>query len=109
MLCYVAVFVTQLMTMSDFRPKVATTARLARLEIATDRMDQYAEEFAQILEFVGQLESVDTDGVEPMAHPLDLVQRLRADEVQPLASTSAYTELAPESEDNLYLVPRVVE
>ena len=52
---------------------------------------------------------MDTDGVRPLAHPLDTAARLRPDEVTEVVDRDLYQAGAPETEDGLYLVPRVVE
>ena len=56
-----------------------------------------------------QMQSVDTTGVVPVSNPLDANQRLRADEVTEPDQHELYQSIAPETEDGLYLVPRVVE
>jgi len=55
------------------------------------------------------MQSVDTEVVEPLAHPLDLVQRLRADAITEGNQRDKLQKLAPASEDGLYLVPKVLE
>ena len=55
------------------------------------------------------MQSVDTEGVEPLAHPLDLEQRLRADEITEENQRDRLQKLAPASEEGLYLVPKVLE
>jgi len=62
-----------------------------------------------ILAFVEQLNSVDTTGVEPLAHPLDATQRLRPDEVTETNNRENFQKVAPETESGLYLVPQVIE
>jgi aspartyl-tRNA(Asn)/glutamyl-tRNA(Gln) amidotransferase subunit C len=52
---------------------------------------------------------VNTDGIEPMAHAVDVVQRLRADAVTEADRRDAYQAIAPETEAGLYLVPKVIE
>ncbi|MEE3214369.1 MAG: Asp-tRNA(Asn)/Glu-tRNA(Gln) amidotransferase subunit GatC, partial [Pseudomonadota bacterium] len=63
----------------------------------------------RILEMVDQLQAVDTEGVAPLAHPLDATQRLRADEVTETDQRDDFQRCAPQVENGLYLVPRVVE
>ncbi|MGV6826462.1 MAG: Asp-tRNA(Asn)/Glu-tRNA(Gln) amidotransferase subunit GatC, partial [bacterium] len=55
------------------------------------------------------MNSVDTSGVTPMAHPLDMSQRLRPDEVTESDNRENFQSIAPQTENGLYLVPRVVE
>jgi aspartyl-tRNA(Asn)/glutamyl-tRNA(Gln) amidotransferase subunit C len=84
-------------------------AHLARLQIEHDEVPKYARELSTILELVEQMNAADTQNVEPMAHPLDETQRLRADEVTESDQHEYFQELAPEVHDGLYLVPRVIE
>lgn len=88
---------------------VTKIARLARLEIKAEDVDVYAGELSGILDFVDQLNAADTDDVEPMAHPLEQVQRLREDEVTETNRRERFQSIAPEVEDGLYLVPKVIE
>ncbi|HAS75845.1 MAG TPA: Asp-tRNA(Asn)/Glu-tRNA(Gln) amidotransferase GatCAB subunit C, partial [Marinobacter adhaerens] len=67
------------------------------------------KDLGNILDLVDQLAAADTDSVEPMAHPLNAVQRLRADEVTETNQREAFQAIAPATENGLYLVPRVIE
>ena len=70
----------------------------------------YSDSLTRILDLVGELDKAQTAGVEPMAHPLTgQVQRLRADEVTEPNARDTYQRNAPQVEDGLYLVPRVIE
>jgi aspartyl-tRNA(Asn)/glutamyl-tRNA(Gln) amidotransferase subunit C len=62
-----------------------------------------------ILGLVDQMQQTDTAGVAPMAHPLELTQTLRADQVTETNQREKYQSVAPHVEAGLYLVPRVVE
>jgi aspartyl-tRNA(Asn)/glutamyl-tRNA(Gln) amidotransferase subunit C len=84
-------------------------AELARIRIAPDQIGQLTQRITEILSMVEQLQAVDTGDVEPMANPLDAVQRLRADEVTESNRREAFQAIAPAVENGLYLVPRVVE
>ena len=95
--------------MSIDHREVARIAHLARLELSDDEIPRYAEELGKILDFVGQMGAVETAGVAPMAHPLDLGQRLREDRVSEADRRDAFQANAPAVEDGLYLVPRVIE
>lgn len=88
---------------------VASIAHLARLEIRAEDIDAYADNLSRILDFVNQLEAADTDNVTPMAHPLEMVQRMRADEVTEENQRDLYQQNAPQVEAGLYLVPKVIE
>ncbi len=95
--------------MSLTNDQVRAIARLARLSLDEGEVAEVADKLANILGMVGQLQATDTTGVAAMAHPLDAVQRLRADEVSETDHREHYQRNAPLTEDGLYLVPRVVE
>jgi aspartyl-tRNA(Asn)/glutamyl-tRNA(Gln) amidotransferase subunit C len=88
---------------------VAKIAHLARLDVNNDELDHFSTELSNILALVEQMRSVDTSGVEPMAHPLHMAQRLRPDRVTEANQREHFQQIAPQTEDGLYLVPRVVE
>ena len=88
---------------------VARIAHLARLGVEPDEYENYAHNLSDILAFVEQLNAVDTAGVEPLAHPMDASQRLRADEVTETDQREQFQRVAPRVEAGLYLVPKVIE
>ena len=88
---------------------VKAIARLARLKIDEADVPIYATNLSSILDLVEQMNSVDTEGVVPMSHPLDVVQRLREDVVSETDEREAFQQLAPATQDGLYLVPKVIE
>lgn len=88
---------------------VQSIANLARLDIRDEDIPNYADNLSRIFDFVQQLEAADTEGVEPMAHPLHMAQRLRADEVSETDHRELYQQNAPQTDAGLYLVPKVIE
>jgi aspartyl-tRNA(Asn)/glutamyl-tRNA(Gln) amidotransferase subunit C len=84
-------------------------AGLARLAIDPDKAESYARDLSGILDFVAQMNTADVGSVEPMAHPLDQVQRLRTDQVVEDNQREAFQAHAPSVEAGLYLVPKVIE
>ncbi|WP_111641150.1 Asp-tRNA(Asn)/Glu-tRNA(Gln) amidotransferase subunit GatC [Marinimicrobium alkaliphilum] len=88
---------------------IAKMASLARIEISDAESGEAAARISQVLDLVDQLQAVDTQGVTPMAHPLDAVQRLRPDDVTEPDQRDTFQSLAPAAEAGLYLVPRVIE
>jgi len=88
---------------------VAKIAHLARLAVGEDELEHFSAELSNILELVEQMSSVDTTEVEPMAHPLHMTQRLRPDAVSETDNRERFQRIAPQTEDGLYLVPKVVE
>ncbi len=95
--------------MSLNRAEVEKIAHLARLEITEDEMQGFVKNLSRIIDFVDQLQSVDTSGVMPMAHPLHMAQRMRADSVTEINERDKYQANASKVEAGLYLVPRVIE
>jgi aspartyl-tRNA(Asn)/glutamyl-tRNA(Gln) amidotransferase subunit C len=91
------------------RHEVESIAHLARLDISEAEIPAYVENLSRIIDFVNQLERADTEGVEPMAHPLNMTQPLREDEVTEADRRELYQQNAPAVESGLYLVPRVLD
>jgi aspartyl-tRNA(Asn)/glutamyl-tRNA(Gln) amidotransferase subunit C len=84
-------------------------AHLARLEMQPEQADHYAKQLSSILDLVSQLSNADTAGVAPMAHPLEMHQRLRPDVVSETDRREIFQSIAPAVEDGLYIVPKVIE
>lgn len=95
---------------------VTRIARLARIELTPDQRDRAQDELNGILHLIERLQAADTEGVEPLAHPLsahqDISLRLRPDVVTEIASEARRADLlanAPDARDGLFLVPKVIE
>jgi aspartyl-tRNA(Asn)/glutamyl-tRNA(Gln) amidotransferase subunit C len=95
------------MSLSD--DQIRRIARLARLAVQPEELAAVGERLNRVLELIDQMRSVDTAGIEPMSHALDMVQRLRPDEVTEPDRREAYQAVAPAVEGGLYLVPKVIE
>jgi aspartyl-tRNA(Asn)/glutamyl-tRNA(Gln) amidotransferase subunit C len=93
--------------MAITREAVAHVARLARLELSEEELERMREQLAAILEAVGKVSELDLEGVEPTAHPLDLVNVLADDEPRPSLPREAALENAPDPEDGFFGVPAV--
>jgi aspartyl-tRNA(Asn)/glutamyl-tRNA(Gln) amidotransferase subunit C len=91
------------------RSEVEKIAHLARLGLNDGDIPQTTETLNSILGLIDQMQAVDTQGVEPLAHPLEATQRLRADVVTERNQRDAYQAIAPAVENGLYLVPKVIE
>ncbi|MBS7663872.1 Asp-tRNA(Asn)/Glu-tRNA(Gln) amidotransferase subunit GatC [Pseudomonas lalucatii] len=91
------------------RSDVEKIAHLARLGLSEDDIPRTTETLNSILGLVDQMQAVDTTGIEPLAHPLEATQRLRADAVREANQREAYQAIAPAVENGLYLVPKVIE
>ncbi len=88
---------------------VARIARLARIELSETELGSTRDQLNGILGFIEQLQSIDTSGIVPMAHAVDVVQRLREDKVTEADQRSVFQAVAPDVEAGLYLVPKVIE
>ena len=91
------------------KTEVEKIAHLAQLHISEFETRKVTARITDILALIDQMQSVNTDAIEPLAHPLDLVQRLRADKITEENQRNKLQQLAPASEDGLYLVPKVLD
>ena len=89
--------------------EVKKIALLARLQINESDIPSYVTNLSNILDLVAQMEAVNTDGVMPMSHPQEAVQRLREDVVSEENQRESFQKIAPATDDGLYLVPKVIE
>jgi aspartyl-tRNA(Asn)/glutamyl-tRNA(Gln) amidotransferase subunit C len=89
--------------------EVRHIAKLARLELAGGELEATQAKLNGIFGLIEEMQAVNTDGVEPMSHPQELAQRLRADKVSETDRRAAFQAIAPQTEAGLYLVPQVIE
>ena len=95
--------------MSLTLPEVKRVAWLACIEITDAEAAAAQGPLNDIFKLIEQMQSVDTEGVPPMAHAQDVVQRLRDDKVTESDQRALYQSIAPQVEDGLNLVPKVIE
>lgn len=89
---------------------IKQVARLARLKIDEQSVSQVASDLDKILVLFEQINQAETDGINPMAHPLtEMTQRLREDEVTENIDRAVFQTQAPSTEEGLYLVPKVID
>ena len=88
---------------------VKRVAHLARLAIDETEARAVLSQINDVFKLISEMQAVDTRGVEPMAHALDVVQRLREDKVTESDQHVLFQEVAPQVEGGLYLVPKVIE
>jgi len=88
---------------------VRSIAQLARLQISESAVGQLTTDLSNILALAEQMKAVDTTNVTPMAHPMDATQRLRIDEVTETNQREKFQAIAPDVENGLYRVPKVIE
>jgi aspartyl-tRNA(Asn)/glutamyl-tRNA(Gln) amidotransferase subunit C len=95
--------------MSLTRQDVEKVALLARLKLSDEELDHFTEQLSQIVTYVDQLAELDTENVEPLAHPLDVTNVFREDEVRPSIDREQALANAPKQDSEFYLVPPVLE
>jgi aspartyl-tRNA(Asn)/glutamyl-tRNA(Gln) amidotransferase subunit C len=89
--------------------EVRRIARLARIEVSPAEVEQTLGQLNEIFGLIEQLRAADTSGIAPMAHAVDVSQRLREDRVTETDRHADFQKIAPDTEAGLYLVPRVLE
>lgn len=88
--------------------EVAKVARLARLDLSQDKIDQYAAQLGGILGYMDKLGELDTANVQPMYTPVDQVSVMREDVVRKDYSRAEILKNAPETDGAFFIVPRIV-
>ncbi len=88
---------------------VEKIAKLSRLTLSDDEKNSTLEKLNAVFELVEKMQTVNTDGVEPMAHPHEVALRLREDAVTESDHAAEYLAVAPEVRDRMYIVPHVIE
>ena len=88
---------------------VKRAADLARVAIDEAEARAVLSQLNDVFRLIAEMQAVDTRGVEPMSHALDVVQRLREDAVTESDQHAAFQSVAPQVEGGLYLVPKVIE
>jgi len=91
------------------REEVEHVARLARLALTPEEVERLTGELGVILDHAGDVSALDLGDVEPTAHPLPLVNVLRADEVRPTLDRDEVLAAAPDAEDGRFRVPRILD
>lgn len=95
--------------MSLDQQDIENIATLARVHLDESEIAEVTQRITAILSMVDQMQSVDTENIEPMANPMDATQRLRSDRVTEPNQRSEFQEIAPSAEEGLYLVPKVID
>ncbi len=91
------------------KKEISALAFLARLSLKGSEINDVHEKLTKIINFIDQLQVVNTEGVDPMAHPLNQTQRLRNDKITDINQRDKIQNNAPEVSDGFYLVPKVIE
>jgi aspartyl-tRNA(Asn)/glutamyl-tRNA(Gln) amidotransferase subunit C len=94
--------------MAVSRDEVRKVSLLGRLLLSEEELDKMTAEMGRILEYMDLLGEVDTEGIDPMAHALEVSDCFRADEVCPSLPRQQALANAPNHDDECYLVPAVL-
>jgi aspartyl-tRNA(Asn)/glutamyl-tRNA(Gln) amidotransferase subunit C len=89
--------------------QIRRVADLARIDVTDAEAERVLAQLNDIFRMIERMQAVDTEGLEPMAHPLGGAQRLRDDAVTVGDERAGNLVNAPEQQDGLFLVPRVIE
>jgi aspartyl-tRNA(Asn)/glutamyl-tRNA(Gln) amidotransferase subunit C len=84
-------------------------AHLARIAVTDQEVTEISIKLNGVFALIEEMRAVDATDIEPMSHGIDVVQRLRADRVTETDQRAAFQAIAPQVEDGLYLVPKVIE
>lgn len=95
--------------MAVSRDDVRHVAELARLDFSEEEEAQMAEELSQILDYFDKLNELDTSGIPPMSHVLDVTNVFRPDDVESRIDREQALEPAPQADDEYFRVPKVIE
>ena len=88
--------------------EVRKVAHLARLELNEDEINNHSEQLEKILEYIKQLEKIDTDNVPCTTRAIEVINAFRKDEKKKSDCTEELLELAPSVEDKYYKVPKII-
>lgn len=95
--------------MSLDKSDIDKIAWLARFSISEEDIPNYLHDVSNILKLVEKMNSVNTDNIEPLAHPLEITARLRDDKVTETDQREHFQKIAPVVDNGHYLVPKVIE
>ena len=95
--------------MSINKDEIKYLSLLSRMDIDKNEIKDVEEKLSKIIDFVDQLQTISTDDIEPMAHPLNQSQRLRMDEVTETNDRENIQKNAQQIEKGMYLVPKVID
>jgi len=95
--------------MAISRDDVAYVAQLSRISLPEAELERLTEQLGRILDYVNQLNELDTGGVEPMAHPHDVQNVFRRDDARPSLPPAEAVANAPLAKANMFRVPRVID
>ena len=91
------------------RDEILKIASLAKLHLSDEEVSLYTDQINEILEYMNQLDELDTEDIEPLSHVLDQINMTRKDEQTPSLPTEEALKNAPKSDDDYFIVPNVID
>ena len=91
------------------REQVALVARLARLDLSDEELDQYTDQLCAVLDHAAQVSSIDTSSVSAASNPLSATNVVREDRPAACIDRDEVLSMAPEAQDGMFKVPRIME
>ena len=88
---------------------IETISYLARLKLDDDKKEKITKDLENIINFVDELQDINTDDITPLANPLEKTAPKREDSVTSKSRKEAFLLNSPESDQNYFIVPKVVE
>lgn len=97
------------MSMAISKEEVEHVAKLARLLVSEEEKDVLTRQLSSILTYVGKLNELNTEGVEPLSHVIDIKNVFREDKTRESLSQDLALSNAPEKRDGFFRVPKIIE
>lgn len=91
------------------RDEILKIASLAKLHLSDEEVSLYTDQINEILEYMNQLDELDTEDIEPLSHVLDQINMTRKDEQTPSLTREEALKNAPKSDDDYFIVPNVID
>ena len=91
------------------RDEILKIASLAKLHLSDEEVSLYTDQINEILEYMNQLDELDTEDIEPLSHVLDQINMTRKDEQTPSLTREDALKNAPKSDDDYFIVPNVID
>tara|TARA_Y100000814_G_C12293038_1_gene389136 strand:- start:366 stop:671 length:306 start_codon:yes stop_codon:yes gene_type:complete len=91
------------------RDEILKIASLAKLDLSDEEVSLYTDQINEILEYMNQLDELDTEDIEPLSHVLDQINMTRKDEQTPSLPREEALKNAPKSDDDYFIVPNVID
>ncbi|MAS00523.1 MAG: Asp-tRNA(Asn)/Glu-tRNA(Gln) amidotransferase GatCAB subunit C [Nitrosomonadales bacterium] len=95
--------------MSINKEEIKKIAHLARINVSQDEVNQVEKKLDGIMTLIEKMQEINTESIEPMSHALDIDQPLREDKVTEKDIRNKSLSLAPHADNNLFIVPQVIE